>query len=133
LSFAALAASLALIVGGSAVTRDYLGLRAGAAQDDAALPVIANSHFLHATFTSKQADAPVAKVLWGRTTRWLYVIVDSGSCNCHVIMTDAGGEHDLGTPLGRGATSTLYVPNAPGARGVELRNGSTVLSSANLK
>jgi hypothetical protein len=126
----ALAACIAVVAIGVTGTREVTQDRATIAADDRAFSAIAVSHFAHTTFTKLVPDAPTAKVLWGKSPHWLYVIVDSPSCACDVIATTAMGERDLGAPNPRGATATLFVPEADGVAQVELRRGATVLSTA---
>lgn len=132
LRLAAIAASLLLVAGGAFGGRNVLQMRAAVIQDDAALGYIANSHFSHASFTKVQPDAPTAKVLWGRSPRWIYVIVDSPGCRCRVVIDTFDGERDLGTPLARDKTATLFVrTNAPVLR-IHLRDGTRTLATAQL-
>jgi hypothetical protein len=128
--WSALAACIAVAAIGVTGTNEVLRDRATIASDDRAFSAIAVSHFAHTTFTNVVPDAPTAKVLWGKSPHWLYVIVDSTACECDVIATTAQGERDFGAPSPRGATATLFVPDADGVTRVELRRGATVLSAA---
>lgn len=125
----ALAAGLLIAGVGVTGTREISSDRATIAADDRAFSAIAVSHFLHTTFTKRVPDAPTAKVLWGKTPQWFYVIVDSASCNCNVVEITPQGERDLGPPAPRGNTATLFVADAPEAKGLELRSGTTVLAA----
>jgi hypothetical protein len=125
----ALAAGLLIAGFGATATREIRSDRATIAADDRAFSAIAVSHFLHTTFTKRVPDAPTAKVLWGKTPQWFYVIVDSASCNCNVVEITPQGERDLGPPAPRGNTATLFVADAPEAKGLELRSGTTVLAA----
>ena len=116
-----LAACFAVAAAGVTGTREVVQDRATIAGDDRAFSAIAVSHFLHTTLTKTVADAPTAKVLWGKTPHWLYVIVDSPACDCNVVGITATGERDLGTPAVRDNTSTLFVPDAPDVTRIELR------------
>ena len=124
-----LAAGLLIAGFGATATREIRSDRATIAADDRAFSAIAVSHFLHTTFTKRVPDAPTAKVLWGKTPQWFYVIVDSASCNCNVVEITPQGERDLGPPAPRGNTATLFVADAPEAKGLELRSGTTVLAA----
>jgi hypothetical protein len=130
LRWGTLAASLALVAIGVTGTNEVLRDRATIASDDRAFSAIAVSHFAHTTFTKVVPNAPTAKVLWGKTPHWLYVIVDSPACDCSVVGTTGSGERDLGTPSTRGATATLFVPDGDGVTRIELRRGASVLSTA---
>jgi hypothetical protein len=125
-----LAASIAVIGLGIAGGRDIADQRATIAADDRAFAAISVSHFAHTTLTKIVPDAPTAKVLWGKSPHWLYVIVDAPACGCEVIAQTASGERDLGVPQARGATATLFVADAPDAIGIELRAGARVLATA---
>jgi hypothetical protein len=127
--WAALAAGLLVAGFGATVTHEIRNDRATIAADDLAFSSIAVSHFLHTTFTKRSPDAPTAKVLWGKTPHWFYVIVDSASCDCNVVEITSSGERDLGPPAPRGNTATIFVPDAPDAKGLELRTGTRVLAS----
>ncbi len=96
------------------------------AQDDAALGEVANAHFKHATFTKIDPSAPTAKVLWGPSNRWVYVIVDSATCACRVVAGTDAGERDLGAPLGRGRTAAVFAADLPHVRQIELRRGDQI-------
>jgi Putative zinc-finger len=126
----ALAAGLLVAGVGFTGTHEIVNDRATIASDDRAFSAIAVSHFLHTTLTKTVADAPTAKVLWGKTPHWLYVIVDSPACDCNVVGITAAGERDLGTPAVRGNTATLFVPDAPDVARIELRRDGKTLSSA---
>jgi anti-sigma factor RsiW len=128
--WAALAASLVVAAVGVTATREIATDRATIAADDRAFSSIAVSHFAHTTFTKALADAPTAKVLWGKAPRWLYVIVDSAACDCSIVAITPTGERDLGTPATRGNTATLFDQSAPDVTRLELRRGSETLSSA---
>jgi hypothetical protein len=128
--WSALAAGLLVAAVGVTGTREIANDRSTIAADDQAFASIAVSHFTHTTFTKSVPQAPTAKVLWGKSPHWLYVIVDSTACNCDVVALTPAGERDLGTPAARGNTATLFVPDEPSVNQVELRSGSVVLSTA---
>jgi hypothetical protein len=129
----ALAASLSIVAGGAAGTRGVLHMHDVVAQDDAALAVIAKAHFKHANFLKADPGAPTAKVLWGLSNRWIYVIVDSSGCACRIAAITDAGERDLGVPLGRGVTAALFANHLPPVRRVELRRDGRITASATLR
>ena len=133
LRWGALAASVVILAGGAAGTRGVLHMHDVVAQDDATLAVVANAHFKHANLRKLDPSAPTAKVLWGLSRRWVYVIVDSSSCACRVVAITDTGERDLGVPLERGATAALFANDLPPVRGVELRRLGRVTASAALR
>ena len=127
-----LAASLLVLFGGVAGTRGVLHLRDIAAQDDAALAVVANSHFKHATLTKVDPNAPTSKVMWGPSNRWVYVVVDSATCRCRILAKTDAGERDLGAPLERGTTAALFANDLSPVRSIELRRDGRTMESAKL-
>lgn len=126
----ALAASLVVVLGGAAGTRGVLHMRDVVAQDDAALAVLANSHFKHATLAKVDRSAATSKVLWGLSNRWVYVMVDTSTCACRVAVVTDAGERDLGAPLERGTTSVLFANDLPRVRRIELRRAGRIVESA---
>lgn len=75
---------------------------------------IASSHFNHVAFIAREAYAPISKVLYARDGAWFYVVIDSATCNCHVVARSAAGdERDIGTPEVRGSTATLFTRDFP--------------------
>jgi hypothetical protein len=110
-SWLAMAASVAFAVGiGGGVAYDRIA--APAPQDNTALATLATSHFLHANFTPRDPGAPPAKVIYARDGSWLYVIVDTGQCDCRIDAVRGGSHVELGSPRSHGTTATLWVPKA---------------------
>ena len=110
LPWIALAATLLLVaVLGGMFGRDRALLSAIVASDETALATIATSHFAHASFKSQRTDAPPAKVLYGRSADWLYVIVDAARNDLRVRATTHDGTVDLGRLQTRGTTSVLFA------------------------
>ena len=127
-AYAALAASLLLCVGGGLELREIVALRRAAAENDATLVALVHSHFVHQSFKKLVPTAPAAKVLLGRSPQWMYVIVDSPACGCRVFAQTQAGPRDLGEPVPRGRTSTLFVPEIA-ASAVDLRAGARTIAS----
>ncbi len=130
----AMAASLilALGVGGGAIVEHAAGVRQ-AANDSAVLATIATSHFLHVSLTARESAAPVSKAIYGRDGTWLYVVIDSAACTCHVVARSAAGERDLGSPDVRGTTSTLFTRDVLRPTSLALIDtGGGVISDTNL-
>jgi hypothetical protein len=115
----AMAASVAFVLGiGGGMWFDLAaGLGPASDQDSLALATIATSHFLHASFTSREPGAPPAKVLYARDGSWLYVIVDAARCDCRIVARRGEARVDLGPPRAHGLTETLFLAKAgrPGA------------------
>jgi len=117
-SLVALAASLLLAfgLGGAALVERSADAR-HAASESAILSTIATSHFLHVPLNARVAGAPVSKAIYARDGDWLYVVIDSAACDCHVVTRSGAVAHDLGPPDARGTASTLFTRSAghPGA------------------
>jgi hypothetical protein len=130
----ATAAALLLTVGlaGGALLERSADVRE-AARESAILATIASSHFNHVTLTPQDPAAPVSKVLYARNGAWMYLIVDSASCDCRVAVHSAAGIQDAGQLDVRGSTATLFVRDLSRPEAVELRDASgRVLASAKL-
>jgi Putative zinc-finger len=106
----AMAASLVfgIVAGGSALV-ERSGDAQQAARDSSILETIASSHFLHVSLTARTEDVPKAKVLYAPDGSWMYVVIDSATCACHVIVRSARTRRDLGLPEARGKTSVVFT------------------------
>jgi hypothetical protein len=114
-NFYATAAALLLAVGigGGALVEHSEEVRQ-TAHDSTVLAAIATSHFNHVTFIAHESSAPISKVLYARDGSWFYVVIDSATCNCHVVVRSAvGDERDFGRPEVRGSTATLFTRDFP--------------------
>ncbi len=94
---------------------------------DLAMIAMLHSHFNHAQFAGS-TNAPIAKVLYPRDKSWLYVIVE-GSERYDVYANGV----KLGTVFPQGATSNLFVQNPGPVERIELREGTTVIESAQVR
>jgi len=112
-SFYATAAALLLAagIGGGALVEHSTDVRQ-VAHDSAVLATIATAHFNHVSFTVREPSAPVSKVLYARDGAWFYVVIDSATCDCRVVVRSAAGERDWGKPEVRGSTATLSSATA---------------------
>jgi hypothetical protein len=103
------------------------------ARDSAILATIASSHFRHVSLTARTKDGPTAKVLYASDGSWMYVVIDSSSCICHVVARSAGTRRDFGLPEARGATSTVFTRDAGRVTAVALVDpAGTVIADAQL-
>jgi hypothetical protein len=120
-SFYATAAALLLAagIGGGALVEHSTAVRQ-VAHDSAVLATIATAHFNHVSLTAREPSAPVSKVLYARDGAWFYVVIDSATCDCRVVVRSAAGERDLGKPEVRGSTATLFVRDFPRPTSLEL-------------
>lgn len=131
---AALAAGLLLALGAGGVgLRDLSARRDVAAQDDAALATIASAHFGHVTLVKIDPHAPTTKVLYGLSKRWLYAIVDSAHCRCRVRIVTVSGERDLGAPLDRTSTGTVFASDLGGLQRVEIWRDGRPIARATIR
>ena len=123
---------LAVGVGGGALIERSADVRQ-AEHDSAVLATIATSHFNHTTLTARAPAAPVTKVLYARDGAWLYVVIDGTTCDCRVVLRSSDGERDLGRPIVRGSTATLFVTDAARPNSIELvAQRGQIVSSAKL-
>jgi hypothetical protein len=92
------------------------------AKNDVALAAIVHSHFNHVQLVSRTPNAPSAKALYGREGRWVYVVVDSTSCACHVVLVRDGNRNDIGPPQSAPGTenATAFSASADRPSRVEL-------------
>jgi len=133
-SLLAVAASLVVAIGaGSTALVEHASDVRQAARDSAVLATLAQAHFLHTSLTARDPAAPVSKVIYARNGAWMYVVVDSATCRCHVVARFASGEQDLGDPDARGTTSTLFARTPSRPTSVALVDASGhVISDARL-
>ena len=90
-----------------------------------------HSHFNHAQFVGA-ANAPIAKVLYPRDKSWIYVMVE-GSERYDVYAISGSVATKLGSITPQGSTSNLFVQNPGALDRVELRDGATVVESAQVR
>jgi len=94
--------------------------------DATAVTALVHSHFLHVPFTAA-TDAPRAKVLYGRSDPWLYVVAD-GDEGLQVAVSAAGSANPriVGTLRKVGQESTLFARAAHVREVMLLRDGKPV-------
>jgi Putative zinc-finger len=88
-----------------------------------------HSHFNHAQFTG---NGPLAKVLYARDRSWYYVVVE-GSHAYSVDGVNATGTATLGNTRRRDGTSELFVQHSAPFVRIELREGTNVVESAQIR
>lgn len=89
-----------------------------------AMTAMLHGHFIHAQFATIVPGAPLAKVVFAREKRWLYIIVEG---NRALQVVGEPGDVSLGTTRPFGSTSTLFVPYAPGIAHVILQEGAQTI------
>lgn len=95
--------------------------------DATAVSALVHSHFLHVPFKPATPNAPRAKVLYGRSDPWLYVVADgSEPLEVRVVQAGSAVQRSVGTLRTVGGESSLFA-RAPHVRDVLLvRDGKTV-------
>lgn len=96
---------------------------------DVAQVAMLHSHFNHSQFAG---NGPLAKVLYARDRSWYYVIVE-GAHTYAVDGVSRTGTTALGTTAPHDGTSELYVPHAQQYSRIELRDGTQVVESAQIR
>ncbi len=96
---------------------------------DVAQVAMLHSHFNHAQFVG---HGPLAKVIYARDRSWYYVVVE-GSHTYDVEGVGAGARIPLGALAPRTGTSELFVRRMPRLDRIELRDGSTVIETAEIR
>jgi len=123
---------LCVSIGGGVLFQRSTMLRQVSA-DSSVLATIATSHFNHASFTTREPEAPITKVLYARDGRWFYVIVDSASCDCRLVARSAFAQRDFGPLDIHGGTATRFVLDFPRPTSLQLvRSSGSVMSSVSL-
>ncbi len=117
-----LAAAAALIIG-------YVLPHPQPASTGAAQVAMLHSHFNHAQFVG---HGPLAKVVYARDGTWYYVVVD-GAHTFTVDGVGTAGTAELGAIAPRDGTSELFVPHAQRFDRIELRDGSAIVETAQIR
>lgn len=97
-----------------------------------ASPVLAlvHSHFNHAQFSGR---GPAAKVLYARNRAWYYIIVDGAHAYTVVGANGSSSSTPLGVTASHGDTSSLFISGARSFQRIELREGSTLVETAQIR
>ena len=88
-----------------------------------------HSHFNHAQFTG---SGPLAKVLYPRDRTWYYVIVE-GAHAYTVVGINGSAATELGRTDARGETSDAFFTNVRPFDHIELREGSSLIETAQIR
>ncbi|HET9096655.1 MAG TPA: zf-HC2 domain-containing protein [Candidatus Baltobacteraceae bacterium] len=97
---------------------------------DRAISALVNSHFAHVQFTPLAADAPKAKVLYGRGKPWRYFIAQTNRPYTVEAESEKGASV-LGALHVSGGAAELFVP-ATSARSFVLLDGTRAVSRVKL-
>ena len=95
-----------------------------------AIAALAGSHFLHAAFTPLAGGSLKAKVIYGRTTPWRFLVAQTNHAYRVEARTPAGSTF-LGTMHVNGNAAELYVPNST-ARTFLLLDGTRPIARIHL-
>lgn len=100
--------------------------------DATAVTALVHSHFLHVPFSAVAPDVPRAKVLYGRSDPWLYVVADGDEGLQVAVSTGGTGNPQIvGTLRKVGQESTLFA-RAAHVREVTLLRGGKPVARAKL-
>jgi hypothetical protein len=131
--WAAVAASLVLIVALGAALVQSGRLKDQLQADDLALVHVVYGHFQHAPLTRRIPSAlAAAKVLYANDGSWLYVVVDRPAGDLHLVERVQGTDRDAGTLARRGSVATLFVRAAGRPAAISLRAAGHIVATAQL-
>ena len=97
-------------------------------RNDAALSTLVASHFSHAAFRPIAANAPPAKLLYGRHGEWIFAIVHSTRRDLHIVAFRDGARQDLGALQPQGSNETLFLQSAHRPAKVQIEAGATPIA-----
>lgn len=100
--------------------------------DNRALAQLASAPFDHATFMGSNHHPMDAKVLYGPSGDWYYVVVMHPKPNMRIAYMHGGSMQMLGTVAMHGESGTLYLPVKHKMEDLALCEGSNVVAMARL-
>jgi hypothetical protein len=96
-----------------------------------AVQAMVNSHFAHAPFVPVAPDAPKAKLIYGRTGGWRYIVAQTAKP--YDVAVQSGAQTvSLGKLRVSGNAAVLFIERAPAAREYLLREGSRIVARVTL-
>lgn len=98
-----------------------------ASDQQQAVTAMVGSHFVHAPFVPVDPAAPKAKVIYGRTGDWRYIVAQTAR-PYDVAVVSNGHPVWLGTLHVSGDAGELFVPHAPAGNEYLLREGARVIA-----
>jgi hypothetical protein len=102
-----------------------------ASDQQQAVNAMVGSHFLHAPIVPLAADAPKAKVIYGRTGDWRYFVAQTA--RPYDVGVQSGNRTiSLGTMRVSGDAGELFVAHAPAGSEYVLRDGTRVVAQVKL-
>lgn len=100
------------------------------ATEQLAMSAMLDSHFQHAQFVADTPGAPSAKVIFGRTGGWLYVLVSPGDAPLSVVTVGESSKTTVATlPPGR-QTRAVFVTLSARIDEVRLLDGTRQVAHA---
>ena len=120
---------IGVVAAAAALVLGYLLPHPQAPSNGAAQVAMINSHFNHAQFVG---GGPPAKVIYARDHSWYYVIIE-GSHTYAVDGIGSNGRTDVGTTTPRDGTSELFVPHAARFKQIDLREGTNIIATAQIR
>jgi anti-sigma factor RsiW len=96
-----------------------------------AVRAMVGSHFLHAPFVALTGDAPKAKVIYGRTGDWRFVVAQTAR-PYDVAVVFNGQTVSLGKLHVSGNAAELFIAHAPPAPQFVLRDGTRIVAHVTL-
>jgi hypothetical protein len=96
-----------------------------------AVRAMVTSHFVHTPFTALASDAPKAKLIYGRSSNWRFIIAQTPRA-LDVAVQENGTTRVLGRLHVRGDAAELFISNAPQSRAYVLLDGTRPVARATL-
>lgn len=96
-----------------------------------AVRAMVGSHFVHSPFVAVSPDAPKAKMIYGRTGDWRFVVAQT-SHPYDVAVLSNGKAVSLGALRVSGEAGELFIAHAPAGNEYVLRDGSRVVARVTL-
>lgn len=102
------------------------------ASQEVAMNAMLHSHFQHTQFVNDAPGAPPAKVIFGRTGGWIYVLAGPGDAPLSVVTVAGGARTTVATLAPAKQTRAAFVPISTRIDEVDLLDGTRRLAHANV-
>ena len=80
------------------------------APQQVAMTAMLNSHFQHSQFVSDEPGAPAAKVIFGRSGGWIYVLAGAGNAQLSIVTVANASMVTVATLAPSTQTRSVFVP-----------------------
>lgn len=97
-----------------------------------AMTAMLHSHFQHTQFVADAPGAPAAKVIFGRTGGWIYVLAAPGIAPLSVVTLAGGARTTVATLAPATQTRAVFIPLQGRIDAVLLLDGTRQLAHANV-